>query len=40
MPALTLGFIEQVYCMKLLGGPDGRTMVMLQNRQKDRGGLR
>lgn len=33
----TLGFIEQVYCMKLFAASDGRTEVMLQNRQKDRG---
>ena len=32
-----LGFIEQVYCMKLLTGSGGQTMVMLQNRGKDRG---
>src|SRR5262249_33150595 len=32
-----LGFIEQVYLMKLIAGSDGRTQVMLQNRGKDRG---
>lgn len=35
--APTLGFIEQVYCMRLLTGSGGQTMVMLQSRQKDRG---
>src|SRR6202012_4486749 len=31
-----LGFIEQVYCMKLLSGSGVRTRVMLQNARKDR----
>ncbi|MBI4658990.1 MAG: DUF4432 family protein [Verrucomicrobia bacterium] len=32
----TLGFIEQVYCMRPLAGQDGRTLVVLRNRRKDR----
>jgi hypothetical protein len=31
------GFVEQVYCLRLLGDGEGRTRVLLQNRAKDRG---
>jgi hypothetical protein len=31
------GFIEQVYCLNPLAGPDGRTELMLQNANGDRG---
>jgi len=31
------GFIEQVYCLHPLAGPDGRTELMLQNANGDRG---
>ncbi len=33
----TPGFIEQVYCLRLLPDKDGRTVAMLRNRAKDRG---
>ena len=32
----TLGFIEQVYCMRLAGDKNARTTIMLQNQKKDR----
>jgi hypothetical protein len=31
------GFIEEVYCLHPLAGPDGRTEMMLQNANGDRG---
>jgi hypothetical protein len=31
------GFVEQVYCLHPLAGPDGRTELMLQNAGGDRG---
>jgi hypothetical protein len=31
------GFIEQVYCLRPLAGPDGRTEMLLQNAGGDRG---
>jgi len=31
------GFIEQVYCLRPLAGPDGRTEMMLRNTSGDRG---
>lgn len=31
------GFIEEVYCLHPLAGPDGRTEMMLQNARGDRG---
>ncbi len=34
--APTLGFIEQVYCIRPLADKEGRTLVMLQNKAKDR----
>jgi hypothetical protein len=32
----TPGFIEQVYCLRLLAGKDGQTVAMLRNKAKDR----
>jgi hypothetical protein len=31
------GFVEQVYCLHPLAGPDGRTELLLQNARGDRG---
>jgi len=31
-----LGFVEQVYCLRLFGDQDDRTLIMLQNQAKDR----
>jgi hypothetical protein len=31
------GFVEQVYCLRPLGGPDGRTELLLRNANGDRG---
>jgi hypothetical protein len=31
-----LGFVEQVYCLRLFGDRDGQTLVMLQNQAKNR----
>jgi hypothetical protein len=31
------GFTEQVYCLHPLAGPDGRSIIMLQNAKTDRG---
>jgi hypothetical protein len=31
------GFVEQVYCLRPLAGPDGRTELLLQNARGDRG---
>jgi hypothetical protein len=32
-----MGFIEQVYCLQPIPGPDGRSEVMLKNPKADRG---
>jgi hypothetical protein len=31
-----LGFVEQVYCLRPIAGPDGRTLIALQNKARDR----
>src|SRR5262249_50370029 len=31
-----LGFVEQVYCLYPIAGQDGRTMIALQNKARDR----